>query len=474
MALHSLALVTCGESLEGMRVATVAHAEAQAMRDAVSECEALLASGFALQSLEQHARAIEAFTQVERLASQAGDRAMHARAQRRLGVSFSVLGRHEQAAAMLAEAAATLHAHGSIDDACHAEYSLITAESRALDAIPEAGGTERERFAALTSKWLDFAANMRSRGKARLESMATGNAGIAARRAGQLDLALNLLTEADGMHEQSRLASHRAITQSHLGEIHLAQGRTAEGIEALLKSITLMGQGRPRDRMDAWDALAVAYENGGDAARALAAMKEARALERKLHDEDALLAAAKREQRAEIARMVDEWSRLADQDALTGLPNRRAFDRRLTGMVSATQSSTACSLILFDLDHFKRINDTHGHATGDLVLKRFSALLSGGRRAGDLPARIGGEEFALLLEAQLDEAREVAERVRAITQSEAWSQIAESLGVTLSAGVACSTEWRAEELSPEALFASADRRLYVAKHLGRNRVAAGE
>jgi diguanylate cyclase (GGDEF)-like protein len=473
LALQSLIRVTRGDALAGMRVAAEAHTEALALHDPQAEGEALLAMGFAFQALEQHARAIEVFTQVERQATRAGDRAMHARALRRLGVSFSVLGRHDQASTLLSEAVSALQAHGSPADACHAEYSLITAQSRALDADPVAGEARQTQYGALMDQWRRFAADMGARGMTRLESMAIGNSGIAAHHAGQLDLAYELLTQADGMHIQSQLTTHRAITQSHLGEVHLALGRTGDGIAALKHAIALMEHGRPRDRMDAWDALALAHESCGDAANALAAMKEARAIERKLHDDDALLAAAKREQREEIARIVEQWSRLADQDALTALPNRRAFDRRLADRVEAAHHGAPCSLILFDLDHFKRINDTFGHAAGDAVLKRFAGLLSGGRRTGDLPARVGGEEFALLLATGLDSASEVAERVRMAVAAADWTAIDCTLAVTLSAGVAWSGEWAPDALTADALLARADQRLYAAKRAGRNRVDTG-
>jgi diguanylate cyclase (GGDEF)-like protein len=316
------------------------------------------------------------------------------------------------------------------------------------------------------NQWRGFADAMRVHGFRRLESMAIGNAGIAAQRAGALEEALEWLERADRMHDECQQTSHRAITQSHIGEVYLALGNRAAGIAAIEQSILLLGQGRPRDRMEAWDALAVAHEAHGDAKQALAALKEARSIERQLHDEEAHIAAAKREQREEFSRIVEEWSRVADQDALSGLPNRRAFDRRMAEMLSVASAAAPCSLILFDLDHFKRINDTYGHATGDAVIKRFAQLLAADRRNGDLPARIGGEEFALLLDATPVEAHRVAERIRACVESEPWSIVQAGLNVTVSAGVVCSLQ----ATSPAQAFERADQCLYRAKHGGRNRV----
>jgi diguanylate cyclase (GGDEF)-like protein len=309
---------------------------------------------------------------------------------------------------------------------------------------------------------------MARRGLARLESMAIGNAGIAAQRVGSLDLALDRLCRADRMQVANRSTSHRAITQSHIGEIDLALGQRAQRIAAISEAITSMAEGRPRDRMEAWDALAIVDEANGDAAAALAAMKEARAIERRLHDEDAHVAAAECEQRAEISRIVDEWSRLADPDALTGLPNRRAFDRRMSELLALAHKGTPFALILFDLDHFKRINDLYGHAIGDAVLKRFAHLLAADRRASDPPARVGGEEFAVLVLSTIGETTVIAERVRTAVAAADSTAIDPGLSVTFSAGVACSHEVG----DVATVFARADQRLYVAKNKGRNRIVA--
>lgn len=99
LSLKSLALVTTGQALEGLRIATQAQELAAALSNPAIEGEALLALGFALQTMEEHARAIDAFTRAERLAKQSGDNGLNARSLRRLGISCSVLGRHQQAPA---------------------------------------------------------------------------------------------------------------------------------------------------------------------------------------------------------------------------------------------------------------------------------------------------------------------------------------------------------------------------------------
>jgi diguanylate cyclase (GGDEF)-like protein len=152
-------------------------------------------------------------------------------------------------------------------------------------------------------------------------------------------------------------------------------------------------------------------------------------------------------------------------DALTGLLNRRAlFDAFGTRPVPK-----GTALVLFDLDHFKTINDEHGHATGDEVLTRFAAVLAAGARRADRAARIGGEEFVLVLPATpQDGAVRVADRIRA--QFAELAIVTESgiIQATVSAGIAFANE---DRQSLDALLGIADKALYAAKREGRNRIA---
>lgn len=159
----------------------------------------------------------------------------------------------------------------------------------------------------------------------------------------------------------------------------------------------------------------------------------------------------------------DRLERQASTDPLTGIANRRTFRERLTEEVArAERYGRHLSLALIDLDHFKAVNDVHGHAGGDRVLVLFAQLLSAHSREGELVARIGGEEFAWLMP-ETDEhgARIAANRVREAVETTRFENIGR---VTLSAGV-CSTE-RAR--GADALARNADRALYWAKDNGRN------
>lgn len=170
------------------------------------------------------------------------------------------------------------------------------------------------------------------------------------------------------------------------------------------------------------------------------------------------LAIASAESRAEMERM-------ASTDALTGLANRRAFEARLAGEVGrAAAAGHPLSLVMVDMDHFKRVNDEYGHEAGDATLRELAARLRGGLRDGDMVARVGGEEFVCILPgAGLDAALRRAELLRARVSATPFPGVGPQ---TLSAGVA--------ELLPgesgEALLRAADARLYAAKEAGRDRV----
>jgi diguanylate cyclase (GGDEF)-like protein len=162
-------------------------------------------------------------------------------------------------------------------------------------------------------------------------------------------------------------------------------------------------------------------------------------------------------------------------DGLTGLANRRSFEESFARMIGETDRyGGSAALVLCDVDHFKKINDTYGHETGDQVLIAIANLLEGGRRTTDAVARVGGEELALLLpQTDASGAMEVAERTRASIEAMVVPTAAGDIKITASFGVAMYT---ARSGTGGKLYERADRALYAAKHGGRNRVelAAGE
>ena len=196
-------------------------------------------------------------------------------------------------------------------------------------------------------------------------------------------------------------------------------------------------------------------------------------LERRIEERTAELARATSE-KERLLRDVEaksrELERLSLEDPLTALSNRRDFDRRLLEWIHhCERGGEALTVAMFDIDHFKDVNDRFGHAVGDEVLKDTAALLRGECRSIDVVARYGGEEFALVLpNAGLDEAKAISERIRHAFEHAPWAARAAGLAPTISAGVA---SWK-NAMSAEELLEHADLALYRAKHLGRNRVEA--
>ena len=172
-------------------------------------------------------------------------------------------------------------------------------------------------------------------------------------------------------------------------------------------------------------------------------------------------------------RVAAHYEHAASTDPLTGVANRRAFLHQGARLVQrAATEGRQVSLLLFDLDRFKSINDEYGHAAGDSVLRSFCTVAAAQLRPADLFARIGGEEFAcLLIDVGAKDARNIAERVRFAFEAEVQQGGEQGFGATVSAGLAVSA---AEYSDLPSLMISADRALYRAKKSGRNRVAEEE
>ncbi|GAB1640723.1 diguanylate cyclase [Krasilnikovia sp. MM14-A1259] len=203
---------------------------------------------------------------------------------------------------------------------------------------------------------------------------------------------------------------------------------------------------------------------------------------RLFHAETEALHSAQREARARTLQAVYEaeearresvrFREMAQRDPLTGLHNRRYVDEQLAVLLErAANRGTPLSAALIDLDYFKRINDTLSHAAGDAVLQHVAELLVGSDAGSGVVARLGGEEFVLLLpDTGADAALRHCERVREAIAGHAWQPVTGALPVTASIGVA--TTAVGGDTTPSALLAQADRNLYAAKRSGRNRVVA--
>jgi diguanylate cyclase (GGDEF)-like protein len=175
-------------------------------------------------------------------------------------------------------------------------------------------------------------------------------------------------------------------------------------------------------------------------------------------------------------RYAERLQQLSMLDPLTGVLNRGAFQTQGQRIVQragqagqAGQAGRPVTVVMVDADHFKLINDTHGHPTGDEVLRRLSRLLTAQLRPADLLARYGDEEFVLVLDdLDRDAAAKVAERLRQLVEQQALTIGSRALNYTISLGLACSDQ---HGHALDTLVAASDAALYAAKKAGRNRVS---
>lgn len=170
----------------------------------------------------------------------------------------------------------------------------------------------------------------------------------------------------------------------------------------------------------------------------------------------------------ELEKKLSDMSKLAHEDLLTGVLNRRGFEAAMTReLARARRQNTPLSLALLDIDDFKHINDQHGHATGDMALAHFAQLISGALRKTDTFARMGGEEFVIVLpDTPLEKAADTLARIQATLAEQALEVESQDLDLQFSAGL---TQYGfSGDLG--AVLETADAGLYQAKKAGKNRV----
>lgn len=173
---------------------------------------------------------------------------------------------------------------------------------------------------------------------------------------------------------------------------------------------------------------------------------------------------------SERKRVEAELQEMATTDSLTGLANRRSFIARMTDELARMQrqDNLHTTVLMLDLDHFKRINDTYGHATGDVMLRHFAEIMRDELRKIDSAGRVGGEEFAIILPgANPDDAKIFAERLRQKVEATPLMLDDQAISVTVSIGIA---PMESSDTNSDTALIRADEALYRAKENGRNRV----
>lgn len=225
---------------------------------------------------------------------------------------------------------------------------------------------------------------------------------------------------------------------------------------------------KAKDRVDAWVAERVRIHEQADGQPLEQELSDGRWVLVIEHRTPSGYIVSNRIDITERKRLEAELKALAHMDALTGLPNRRQFMARLAEELQRVQrqmTQSACVLML-DIDHFKQINDTYGHAAGDMALQHFARLMRAQLRSIDSCGRLGGEEFAILLPgASLEDAQRIAERLREKLAESTLEMDGKPVVLTASVGIAA---LHAADGNPDAVLQRADRALYQAKAEGRN------
>lgn len=176
----------------------------------------------------------------------------------------------------------------------------------------------------------------------------------------------------------------------------------------------------------------------------------------------------------QVRKELDEYKRIANTDSLTRLSNRRAFDDKLASIYNTNKNRTMTGLVIGDIDHFKRINDTFGHPVGDKILATVGNVIRANVRKDVFVARTGGEEFAVIIEGNTEqEILQISERIRKSLEATPFknSKTGVDYGpVTISLGLSMASD----SDDPGELYSKSDIALYCAKNVGRNRSVAYE
>ena len=470
---------------QAQRWLDLAAAGYEAAGDADGQAQVAVQRGQMALDLGDYGEATEWFGQGMQHARRAANDVLASRFLTGIGIASARVGDYPRARDAYEQALALQRARSDEASAANTMHCMAVLELREVEHSAIAEPTPREaamqRALQLLLESLDLS---RRTGRRRLEGMCLNELGHAYRLRGGRTAVVDYCMQAIAIFRELPAPKDECDALLHMARTHLDADDIAAASDSARHALELAKQCgfRPSER-DARELLVQCCEVQGRIAEAFAHLKAVREIDLHLREGEVLRRIDRFEHRsalertaqrqAELEAQARSLDQLATTDGLTGVGNRRALEaahRELLGAPDA--SARTCSMLLADLDHFKRINDCFGHATGDEVLRRAARAMAGACRGSDLLARWGGEEFAVLLpDSDRAAAIHIAERLRAAIATTDWSDIASTLQVTASIGVAVGA---ANESLP-SLLRRADKALYAAKHDGRDRVEfAGE
>jgi diguanylate cyclase (GGDEF)-like protein len=446
----------------------------RALGDASGEARCCNLVGITHRQLSDYGRALEMYDAALRGFRESGDLRWQARVLSNIGNVEIQLGNHSAALELFDQA---LDLRREVGDEEGAGFDLNNAAfGRIQRAIQLRAGGDRDSAqleCETAMRLLDRAlAISRHFGYKRLEAYCLQTMGEAYQAMARPEVALSM---AGQFLELSRACNDKWIEAYGLacvGELRHQVGHHEDGLVDLATALAAFESLGARDQAArVLRILSQVHEALDQITEALACIRKAAAIELRLRNEDAegrarALAARRR---LDLARLETErFRRLALEDSLTGLANRRQLDERLEVLVrEALKGGNPVTVALVDVDHFKGINDRFSHAVGDEVLRCVGEILRAHCRLGDIAGRYGGEEFMLVFRnLDMRSALDTCERVRRAVEHWDWPSIHPHLRVTLSMGLASTSSFD----STQGLMDAADHWLYEAKHHGRNQI----
>ncbi len=494
----ALRLLVTLNSREGLAEQAIAAGQAvlptlRETADDAARADVLCNMAMAFLDLGLNQEALDHISEAVEAARASGDARLLCLAYNRVGLAKGHLGRYEEGERFLTDSLAMARELQNEEEIYRALTNLGVVASDAFDAFESRGDTLAaqdaiERACRHGEEALIVA---RRSGNAYREALTLSNLGRYLGVSGRERAAFTLLDHA------------RALVlacDGNRAELLVREQRHDEAIPLLIQALAGAQELYANSMVqDMHLQLYLAHKARGDLAEALthheayhALTKEqleqrndaqSRLMMNRLELDQALFGAERSRMQAELQRvraeqMSAEAERLQAQarelgryvlaDPLTGLGNRRQVERELPRLLSHSErSGEPLAVAVLDLDHFKQVNDRFGHAVGDAVLMAVADLFRARVRGGDLIARMGGEEFLIVLaHASLEWAREACERLRLAVQGHDWESIAPGLQVTISIGLCLASAQR----DGAQLLEQSDLALYQAKNEGRNRV----